>query len=306
MRVLAGQPIQREPGGGLAAVPGVPIDPHALVPRLLLGYAGFLARYHRHRVRHLAQLDQVLRAGRRVVLVANHVLDVIDPLLFVAALVRRYRRAPHFIGHENIIFRVPGLRELASGWGAIPSRHMEETAEALERDGLLMLFPGAATEAMMRSFRDEPYRLKWEGRRGFLELALAHDAEVVFVAAVGVEEMYYQSRIPTPDRIIGFYNAGKPRRYHGAPLNFGLLGPHVLPAMFPLPVQIVHDVSPPLDLGDREAARRDPAALEALHARVWAECQAYLDRVVARRDRQAPWIDRMVRGAERLLQRIGV
>jgi hypothetical protein len=26
-------------------------------------------------------------------------------------------------------------------------------------DGLLMLFPGSATEAAMRRFRDEPYRL---------------------------------------------------------------------------------------------------------------------------------------------------
>jgi hypothetical protein len=224
----------------------------------------------------------------------------------VAALVRRDHRTPHFIGHENFIFHVPGLRELATGWGVIPSRHMGEAGEALERDRLLMLFPGSATEAAMRRFRDEPYRLKWEGRKGFVELALAHDAEVMFVAAVGSEEMYYQSRIPTPDRILAFFNAGDPRRYHGAPLTFGLLGPHLLPAVFPLPVQITHHVSRPLDLGDREAARRDPAALDALHARLWARCQAFLDAAVARRERRAPHTDRLVRGVQHVLQAVGV
>jgi hypothetical protein len=285
---------------------GVPVDPGALVPRLLLGYADFLAWYHRHRIRHLERLDGVLRAGRRVVLVGNHVLDLADPLLFVAALVRRYRSAPHFIGHENIIFHVPGLRELATGWGVIPSRHMAEASAALERDRLLMLFPGAATEAAMRRFADEPYRLKWEGRKGFLQLALAHDAEVLFVAAVGSEEMYYQSHVPTPDWVLALFNAGDPRRYHGAPLTFGLLGPHLLPATFPLPVQLTHEVSPPLDLGDRAAARRDPAALDALHARVLGECQAFLYAAVERRDRGAPCMDRLVRGVERVLQAAGV
>lgn len=255
---------------GLTGIPGVPVDPRALVPCLLLGYAKFLARYHRHRIHHLDRLDRVLCEGRRVVLVGNHVLDLADPLLFVAALVRRCQRAPHFIGHENIIFHVPGLRELATGWGVIPSRHIEEAGDALERDGLLMLFPGAATEAAMRRFRDEPYRLSARARAG------------------------------------GIPGARPTCRYHGAPLTFGLLGPHLLPAAFPLPVQLTHDVSPPLDLGDREAARRDPSALDALHARVWAECQAFLDAAVARRARGAPCTDRLVRGVERVLEAAGV
>jgi 1-acyl-sn-glycerol-3-phosphate acyltransferase len=117
---------QARPRSKRPRVPGVPVDPDQLVPRLLLGCATLLARYHRHQVHHLDRLGRLIRAKRRVVLVGNHVLDVVDPLLFVAEIVRRYRCAPHFIGHENIIFHVPGLRELASGWGAIPSRHPAE------------------------------------------------------------------------------------------------------------------------------------------------------------------------------------
>jgi 1-acyl-sn-glycerol-3-phosphate acyltransferase len=287
-------------------ITGVPVDPRAPVPFLLLGYSALLARYHQHRVRHMDRLGALLHRGRRVVLVGNHVLDVADALLFVAALVSRYGRAPHFIGHENIIFQVPGLRELARSWGAIPSRHMDEAGDALGRDGLLMLFPGSGTEAALRRYREEPYRLKWQGRLGFLRLALDHDAEIVFVAAVGIEEMYYQSTLRIPDWMLGLFNAGDADRYHGTPISFGLLGPHLLPTIFPLPVQIVHDLSPAIDLGDREAARRDPQILAALQRRVWEECQAYLDRAVTRRDQAAPCLDRVVRGVERTMQRTGI
>ena len=74
----------------------------------------------------------------------------------------------------------------------------------------------------------------------------------------------------------------------------------------PLPVRLTHDVSPPLDPGNRAVARRGPAALDALHARVGAECQTFLDAAVARRERGAPCTDRLLRGVERVLQAVGV
>jgi hypothetical protein len=40
----------------------------------------------------------------------------------------------------------------------------------------------------MRSYRDEPYALKWQRRTGFLRVALEANADVVFVAAVGCNE----------------------------------------------------------------------------------------------------------------------
>lgn len=299
-------PAAGRPSGPL--VSGVPVDARAFVPRLLLGYASLLARYHQHRVRNMEHLDRLIRAGRRVVLVGNHVMDLADPLLFVAEMVRRHGRAPHFIGHENVIFHVPGLRELATTWGVIPSRRPVEAGNALARDGLLMLFPGSGREALLRRYRDEPYRLKWEGRTGFVRLALEHDAAILFVAAVGSEEMYYQSALPTPDCLMAFFNAGDAARYRGTPLGFGLLGPHVMPAVFPLPVQLTHDLSTPLDLGtaaDRAAALHDDDALDVLHRHVWRQAQEALDTAVARRDAVAPWHDRAIRGVERTLQRLG-
>ena len=283
--------------------PGVPIDTSGTVPRLMLAYASLLACYHRHRILGLERLARLLDAGRRVVLVSNHVFDLGDPLLFVAVLARRWGRVPHFIGQENLIFQTPGLRELATGWGVIPSRHPDDAADALRKDGLLMLFPGAGREAALRSFRREPYRLKWEGRMGFLQLAVDCDAEVVFVATVGSEEMYYQSRLPAPSWLLHAFSAD---RYEGARLTFGLFGPHVLPAFFPFPVQLTHHVAPPVDLGDRESIRREPARLASLHARVWGECQTFLDAAVRWRDGNAPPVDRAVRGIQLVAQGIGL
>ena len=95
-------------------------------------------------------------------------------------------------------------------------------------------------------------------------------------------------------------------RYRGMPLHVGLLGIHLVPGLFPLPVRMTHVISRPLDLGDREHARRDPRAFADLHARVWNECQRFLDRSVAGRARYADALDHAGRGMERLLETIGV
>jgi 1-acyl-sn-glycerol-3-phosphate acyltransferase len=254
-------------------------------------------------VLHLERLGSLLRKGRRVVLVGNHALDVLDPLLFTAAVIDRYGRLPHFVGHENIIFRLPGLGELARRYQMIPSRRRRETAAVLRRTGLLMLYPGSGSEAARRSYRDEPYRLKWEKRLGFLQLALRYDAEILFVAAVGIDEMYYQSSLRIPQRLLRWFSA---ERYEGSRMQFGVLGPHFVPTLLPFPVRITHVVSKPLALGDRATARRSRAALVRLHQRVVAQCQVLLDTAVAQREADAPLLDRVIRGGERIAQRIGV
>jgi 1-acyl-sn-glycerol-3-phosphate acyltransferase len=285
---------------------GVRIDPFDWPTRSFLALAGLLARYHRHRVVHLERLARSFADGRRVLLVGNHALDIVDPLLLLATVFRRLGRVPHFVGHENGWFRVPLLREVARRYQVIPSRRPEETIAALRRDGFVMLYPGANREAALRSYHDRPYRLEWEGRLGFLRVALEADAEIHFVAALGCDEAYYQSRLPTSRAILALANAGDGERYRGARLGFGLLGPHLVPGFLPLPVRITHLVSQRLDLGDRERARRDPAALAELHARVWQGCQAFLDAAVRRRSRHSDPLDRAVRAAQRRLRALGV
>ena len=302
--VLAEPPVARPRTRGRTRLPGVALAADEWPTSALVTIARTLASYHRHQVLHLDRLLRVLRAGRRVVLVGNHALDVVDPLLFVAAVLERYGRVPRFMGHLSWQ-RLPLLRAISARYGIVPSRSMEDAGRALADDGFLMLFPGGVSEAALRSYRNEPYRLKWDDRLGFLRLALEHDAEIVFVAAVGNDDMYYQSWLPTPSAIVRLADAGDGKRYRGAYLRFGVAGVHLLPGVFPLPVQLTHVVSRPLDLGDRATARRDPDALVELHRSVWQRCQTFLDEAVARRDRTADALDRVVRTGQGLLHRIG-
>ncbi len=297
--------VQRVVDTAPPTLPGVEIDGRDLPTAALLTLASILGRYHRHRVLHMERLLELLRAGRRVVVVGNHALDVVDPLLFVATVFQRYGRVPRFMSHTSWQ-RLPGLRTVAERYRLVPSRSMEDASRALADDGFLMLFPGGVSEAALRSYRDEPYRLKWENRLGFLRLALEHDAEIVFVAAVGNDEMYFQSTLPTPQALVSIADGGNGARYRGSYLRFGLLGVHALPGVFPLPVQLTHVVSPPLILGDRALARRDPDALAALHRSVWEACHKFLDRAVAERDRSDDLVDRTIRAGQRLVQWIGI
>src|SRR4029077_6404162 len=157
--------------------------------------------------------------------------------------------------------------------------------------------------AGMRSYRDEPYRLKWEGRSGFLRVALDAEADVVFVAALGNDEAYYQSALPMPGALTRWVTAGDGERYRGIRLALGLLGPHLVPGLFPLPVRLTHVIATPLYLGDRERARRGLQALDARRGRVWSDCQQFLVRVVADRERHSDALDRAIRSAQGLLQR---
>src|SRR5262249_20851108 len=142
-------------------LPGAPIDPEAWPTRAFLGLADVLGRYHRHQIVHLERLGRLLRSDRPVLVIGNHALHIVHPLLLLATIFRKLHRVPRFIGHQNGWFNVPVLREISARFQIVPSHRPEEAEAALRRDRFLMLYPGAIREAGMRSYRDEPYRLKW-------------------------------------------------------------------------------------------------------------------------------------------------
>jgi len=57
---------------------------------------------------------------------------------------------------------------------------------------------------------------------------------------------------------------------------------------------------------DRAASLQDPEVFAALHRRVWGECQHFLDKAVACRERSTDAADRTVRAGETWLQWLGV
>lgn len=280
-----------------------PFDDRHWANRAMIGIGDALRIYHRHRVEGLEHLRTALATGRPVVLVGNHCLDLVDPLMLNVAVYRDLGRVLRYIGHGNLFFTLPILRTLAPIWGLIPNRHVELADTVLREERALMLYPGSGTEAILRSYRREPYRLKWFGKLGFVELAARHHAELLFVAGVGIDELYYQTNVPTPATLVRVTNAGDDAYYRGARIQLGAAGPHLFPGIAPLPVRVTHVISPPLaldpmlDPGDRGAVERAQLAL-------WSECQAFLDRAIAAR-RSDP-VDAICRGGIALLHRLRI
>ncbi len=280
-----------------------PVEPGHWANLLMQGTGGVLRCYHRHDLRGLEHLTAALSARRPVVLVGNHCLDIADPLMLTVAIYRATGRVLRFIAHGNIFFETPVLRTLAPIWGLVPNRHAELADAVLAGTGALMLYPGSGTEAILRSYRREPYRLKWDGKRGFVQLAARHRATLLFVAGIGIDEMYYQTDLPMPAWLVRVVNAGDDEYYRGARLQLGAAGVHVVPGVLPLPVRVTHVISPPLAL-DPNLDPDDLAAVDRAQVRLWAEAQAFLDATVA--GRESDLVDRGLRRAMGWLQRLGV
>jgi hypothetical protein len=273
--------------------------------RATLRFGHLLRIYHRHQLLGIDNLRKALRGERPVLLIGNHCMDLVDPLMLRAAVHRETGRLMRFIGHQLIFFRIPGIHSFVEDAGVIPSQHLDLALRALRDDRVLMLYPGAGSEAALRLRRREPYRLKWYERLGFVELALRSQATLLFVAAVGIDEMFYQTDIPVPPVLFGLVDGTYLESYRGLRFELGSAGLHLVPGVFPLPVKVTHEISKPLRI-DRSIDVRDRAALEKTQIRIWAQCQKLLDQAVAARDRRSDWLDAALRSATRALQEVGL
>src|SRR5262249_60755501 len=129
----------------------------------------------------LARRGRAMAEGGRVILVGDPPSAVVDPPLFVAGVRARYGRIPRFMAHA-LWFRLPVLRDLAARYRLVPAGTLEAAGRALVEDRMLMLFPGGASEAGVRSYPAAPYRLKGGGRLRFLHPGLGPGARHRFVA----------------------------------------------------------------------------------------------------------------------------
>jgi 1-acyl-sn-glycerol-3-phosphate acyltransferase len=264
-----------------------------------------LRRYHRHQAVGLAHLRAALDSRKPVLLVGNHSMDAIDPLMLRTAIHAALGRSVPFIGHELIFFRLPGLRSLMQAAGVIPSRDPELAERTLRDTGVLALYPGAGSEAALRLYRREPYRLKWYGRQGFVELALRTRATILFVAGIGIDELFFQTNRRIPSSLFRWVEGTNLAEYRGMRLQLGPLGLHVLPTDPSFPVRVTHVISPPIHY-DENIDPLDRAGVEKTHVHVWASCQRFLDEAIASRDRHSDALDAACRRAMRLLEEIGL
>lgn len=165
------------------------------------------------------------------------------------------RRIPlRIVAAESRIERaIPGLPRAKRAAGLIdPS---EETClAALEGGEQLLVTPGGSREA--QPSRDS-YRLRWEGRFGFVRLALRTGAPIVPLAVVGGPEAYPGFRLGR----LSFWS----------PL--------------PLPARIDVALGEPIPVERAPERARDPAFVGPIQRLAWERTQALIDRLRAERRR---------------------
>lgn len=189
---------------------------------------------------------------------------------------------PYFV-HRELGTRVRGLatrqladmrgvmREVLDAAGAVVGD--PETAADLMRHGeTVLVFPGGGRD--MLKFKGEEYTLRWEGRRGFARLAIAHDYPIVPVGLVGGDDVYRS--IIERDGSWERMTRGLGERLHGVsgvglPLIRGI-GPTLLPR----PQRMYLRFGTALDT--RRPAGTDAADWEAT---VTAHAQTALDTILA-------------------------
>ncbi len=212
-----------------------------------------LYRYHRFEI---LGLENIPRTGAAL-LVVHHTLATYDGFLLGDAIFDGTGRLPRGLGDDRI-FQIPGLRELALGVGIVPAS--PEAGERLLREGhILGVAPGGMWESL-RS-REERRRSRWEGRQGFVRLALRAGVPMIFGACPAADEIFtvYPSRIT--DRV--YETAHWP-----LPIFRGV-GPTLLPRPVKVRAFLSEPLTPPPWEPDREAEQVDAlhqAAVERMGA----------------------------------------
>jgi 1-acyl-sn-glycerol-3-phosphate acyltransferase len=232
-------------------------DSHPFYRKFILPFAWAMSRYHRMTLTGGPPPDGPC------IYVAHHgagylVVDTVLACYFLQWKGWFERGEPHrplrMVSSESRIQRyLPGLprvKELAGtiGMGA------EGCRAVLARGEQLFITPGGAREAQpTRDF----YRLRWQGRYGFVRLALEAGVPIVPMAVVGGARAYPGFRW----KRLSFWS----------PL--------------PLPARLRMALGEPITVARDPAAARDLEVVKPLHALAWSRTQALYDDLLRRPDR---------------------
>ncbi len=121
-------------------------------------------------------------------IVGNHSGGTLSPdsFLFGDAVAERYGydALPYALGHSTV-FAIPGVGEFLRRLGAVRARH--QNAERLFDAGYkVMVYPGGDVDSL-RPYRDRN-RIVFDGRRGYLQLAIRAGVPIVPVVAAGAHD----------------------------------------------------------------------------------------------------------------------
>jgi len=213
--------------------------------------AKLLMLYHRYEARGLNHIP----AEGAAVIALSHSFATYDAILFGAKVFLGTGR--HAAGlADRRIFQTPLLSQFFTRIGSVEGSH--EAAENFLREGrLLMLSPGGMRESLRSS--SDKYRVDWEGRLGFVRLAIRMQVPILVAACPAADDLYTLYDNPVTPAVYKLFK-------WPAPLlrGWGL-------SLLPRPVRLTHHVSKPFRPPPLRSGEVDEADVRELHGKLVAE-----------------------------------
>jgi 1-acyl-sn-glycerol-3-phosphate acyltransferase len=236
------------------------------LPRLWLASS----LYFRGEVRGLGNIPET----GPVLLVGNHSGGNLTPdtTVFTLAFYAYFgvERAFYQLAH-NLVLSLPGLGALRK-YGTVAASP-ENARKALESGAALLVYPGGDHEVHRPSW--ERHKVDFDGRKGFIRLALEQDIPIVpVVSAGGQETALFLTRGEGLARALGLDRAF---RLKVLPISLALpwgLNVGDMLGHIPLPAKITVEALPPIHLRDEFGAEPD---LDEVYDHVMRVMQETLD-----------------------------
>jgi 1-acyl-sn-glycerol-3-phosphate acyltransferase len=242
------------------------------LPRLWLA----ASLYFRGEVRGLGNIPE----DGPVLLVGNHSGGNVTPDTHVFTLAfsayfgveRRFHQLAH-----NLVLSMPGLGILRK-YGTVAASP-DNARKALESGAALLVYPGGDYEVHRPIW--ERNKVDFDGRKGFIRLALEHDVPLVPVVSIGGQETsVFLSRGETLSKLLAL---DKLFRLKVLPISLAIpwgLNVGDMLGHWPLPAKITIEVLPPIHLREEFGAEPD---LDEVYAHVLRVMQETLDALAAER-----------------------
>lgn len=220
-------------------------DPE-FIRRTLPAMAGLWRTYFRGEVRGLERIP----ADGPVLLVGNHSGGTLiaDTFVFATAFYEHFgaRRRFHQLAHD-LVLALPGLGLLRK-YGTVAANH-QHARRALRAGAAVLVYPGGDHETFRPSWQSD--QVDFDGRRGFIRLALEEGVPIVPVVSIGGQETALF--LTRGRRAVGVLGLDRLLRLKVLPLAvappFGLTVLD-LPGRIPLPAKITVQVLDPVELPD--------------------------------------------------------
>src|SRR5947209_2711357 len=242
------------------------------LPGLLL----LASLWFRAEVRGLANIPE----DGPVLLVGNHSGGNLTPdtSVFTLAFSAYFGvERPFYQLAHNLVLSMPYLSFLR-GFGTVAASP-QNAQRALEAGAALLVYPGGDHEVHRPIW--ERHRIDFDGRKGWIRLALEQDVPIVPVVSIGGQETsLFLSQGETLARLLML---DKLFRLKVLPISIALpwgLNVGDMLGHIPLPAKIVVEVLPPIDLRGEFGPEPD---VTAVYDEVTARMQAALDALAAER-----------------------